>query len=271
MKNQTEVLPPKSPYQLLAEKIAEGTALGSGAVTVLTPFLYVTARVADKQKVVWRQAMSSAPQLVAAVAPVTAVAYTMNAVLTRAIAGEEKVSDSQKVMISTVAGGIAGVVNTPFDLFAQDKQLRKEAVGMKDTYQRVVQANGRMAMMSGCAAVVAREATWAASYMTMVKLVSQELQSRAYSSSQSEFMAAVTVGGALGIVSTPLYTLRYEKQKGLTEKKPKESYVSIAKRQGIKGLFSPVVPRTVTMVAASAIFSKGAEWMETYSPFSRKQ
>lgn len=258
---------PKSPYQELFEKIAEGSALGSAGITVLTPFMYWTSRVADKQKFEWRLSMKSAPTLISSVAPVTAVAYAINQLATEFFPFDNA---NQKIAASVFAGSIAGIVNTPFEVIAQDKQLRSQGSGIIDTAKQIVKANGSLALMRGTAMVMTRESSWAATYMSLTPTLSLFIQLSGHNKSLSDVIAAIIVGGAFGVASTPLHMLRYEKQKGLMALKPNESYWSIALRNGIKGLFAPVLPRTVTTIAAAAIFTKGNEWVKEYSPFSAK-
>ena len=263
---------PQSSPRAMWKGIVEGTVLGAGAMPVLTPLFYWTARGVAQMPFVWKESMGSVRAYVSAVAPITAVSYTCNQVMTDMVKRwQGSVTDAQSVMIAGAAGAVAGVANTPFDVVAQAKQVGEQKVPMVETARQVVRSNGVLAMMRGAGMGVPREALWAGAWMKGVPMVTQKLQAVGCEENIAKLAAPMFVGSAFGLVSTPMNVLRYAKQEALTQPKMNESYVSIMKRYGMKGLFASVLPRTATMVVGAGIFAKGAELMQEYSPLSNKK
>lgn len=246
-------------------KTAEGATLGTFVVSGLTPVFNMTnCKIAGK-KFLLRNSMIGWKEYVMAVGQETAVSVAFNSLFTTAMKkGDEPLTYTQRIFASSAAGAIAGILDTPADTVAQTKQLMGKNTATMQVVKEIWIKNGLSGLWRGNAMVMTREATWASVFLSVTPIVSEQCQIKVgVKKSYADLMAAVSAGAIFGVISTPMKVLQFEQQNGLTQKKPKESYVSIIKRTSVNALFRGLGPRMFSTVVAAAAFTEGKKALET--------
>jgi len=270
MKNNTEKTP------ALWVKVAQspwfqGPFLGSSVMAAATPFLNWTNHTLNKpqsgSKMLFRSSMSGASAYAASAVPGYATAFAFKALLKKS--PEEKASQSDELFSSFTAGGLSGLVCTPFESLAQNKFITKSP-SYKDTALKMIKHHGYQSFFRGGANITLREGSWLTVYMTAIPMMSKSLQEQGVRKQPADFLAVLAVAGAYGLLSSPLNQLRFKKQQGLTESTPNKSYLEHAKdifnqdpkasnTMRMRFFFKAGFPRSVTTTVAAGLMVKGTE------------
>lgn len=265
MTNKTEQTTP------LLVKAAElpwiqGPVLGAGVMGLVTPLLKWTNHVYKGEKMPRGNYFSGAGAYALSAVPGYATTFAFKALLHRK---PEETSLKYELFSSFAAGSLAGFVCTPFEAFAQNKQLT-ENLSSKSIAQQMFTHHGYGAFFRGATSIMMREGLWSTVYMTAIPLVSASLQEQGVKKQYAEPLAMLTVAGAYGLLSSPLNQLRYRKQTGLTGQTINKSYLAHAKdifNQAPKAshlaragfFFKAGLPRAITTTVAAGLMVKGTE------------
>lgn len=273
MKKSEDYRTPLDYVKDLSQKTAEGATLGAIVVSGLTPVFNKTNCKIAGEKFLFKNSMLGWKEYVMAVGQETAVSYTFYSVFSTLMKKDnEPLSNGQRILASVGAGAIAGVLDTPAELVAQTKQLMGKNVPTMEVVRAICTRNGLGGLWRGNAMVMTREATWASVYLSVTPIISELCQLKmGYKKTYADMIAAVVAGCAFGLISTPIKVLQFEQQKDMTLAKPKESYLSILKRNGVNGLSRGLGPRMFSTVLAAAAFTKGKETLETVKEMLNKQ
>ncbi len=268
MKKSESPHTPMDHVKAFMQRTFEGAGLGVFVVTGLTPmFNWSNHKIAADplNPFRFRTSMTGWTAYSSAVGQETAVSYASYNVFVNAMQeGETPLSHAQKISASSCAGAIAGILDTPAELIAQNKQFYGKAISTSEIVKLICAQNGARSLWRGNCMVMLRESAWASVYLSVAPMISQSCQNIGSTKPLADFVAAIATGCVFGMISTPINVLRFEQQKGLTQQKPKESYVSIAIRNGRHGLFRGLLPRTLTTVIAAGAFTKGREKLEEF-------
>ena len=266
MKNTTEQTTPlwvkaaESPW-------VQGPVLGAGVMALVTPFLKWTNHAYKGEKMPRGNYLSGAGAYALSAVPGYATTFAFKALLSK---NAEKTSEKYELFSSFAAGSLSGLVCTPFEALAQNKQLTHSS-SSKETAQQMRMHHGYSSFVRGATSVMMREGLWSTVYMTAIPMMSTSLQKQGVEKQYAEPLAMLTVAGAYGLFSSPINQLRYRKQAGLTAPTPNKSYLEHAKdifnqdprasnttRVGF--FFKAGFPRTVTTTLAAGLMVKGTEY-----------
>ncbi|MFT4058691.1 MAG: MC/SLC25 family protein [Legionella sp.] len=244
----------------------QGPVLGAGLMASLTPLIKWTNHSLNGEKMSFRNPMSGARSYAASAVPGYAATFAFKALLNKQ---SDKTSQWHELFTSFAAGSFSGLVGTPFEALAQNKQLTNNS-SYKDTAQKMRVSHGYKAFFQGGAMVMMREGLWSTVYMSAIPMMSASLQKQGVKKQQAELLAVLTVAGVYGLFSSPLNQLRFKKQQGLTEQTRNKSYLEHAKdifnqepkatktaRVGF--FFKACFPRAVTTTVAAGLMVKGTE------------
>jgi len=276
MKNKTEDTSPL--WTKIADSpVIKGPVLGASVLTIVTPLLKWTNHRLHNEKMPLRHPMSGAMAYATSAVPDYAVVFAIKALLKKS---PEETSKMYDLLTSFTAGASSGLMNTPFDSVAQNKQLTKNP-STKATAQKMYSHHGFNAFFQGGAGTALREGSWSTVYMSAIPLLSTSLQKRGHSKRVADFLAVLSVAGTYGLFSSPLNQLRYRKQLGLTNASQKKSYLEHAidiynqdpnanNVARLKFFFKAGVPRMVTTTAAAGLLVKGTEFFNQTLDYFRK-
>ncbi|MFJ1268558.1 MC/SLC25 family protein [Legionella lytica] len=266
MKEKTEQTPP------LWTKFAEspwikGPVLGAGVMALLTPLLKWTNHVYKGEKMPRGNYFSGSGAYALSAAPGYATTFAFKALLSKK-SGET--SQWYELFSSFAAGSLSGLISTPFEALAQNKQLT-QSTSLKATAQQMHIHQGYSSFFRGAMSVMLREGLWSTVYMTAIPMLSSSLQKQGVEKQYAQSMAMLLIAGAYGLVSSPLNQLRYRKQDGLTTPGTNKSYLEHAKdilNQDTKAsnlarvgfFFRAAAPRAITTTVAAGLMVKGAEY-----------
>ena len=265
MKNQTEKTTPlwvktaESPW-------VQGPVLGAGVSALVTPFLKWTNHAYKGEKMPRGNYFSGAGAYALSAVPGYATTFAFKALLNKK---SEETSNGYELFSSFSAGSLSGLVCTPFEALAQNKQLT-HSVSSKETAQQMLAHHGYSSFFRGAATVMMREGLWSTVYMTAVPMMSTWLQQQGVERQYTQPLAMLTVAGAYGLFSSPLNQLRFRKQAGLTVTTLNKTYLEHAKdicNQDPKAsytarvgfFFKAGLPRAVTTTFAAGLMVKGTE------------
>ncbi len=265
MKNKTE-----QPTPLLVKAAespwVQGPVLGAAVIALATPFLKWTNHAYKGEKMPRGNVFSGAGAYALSAVPGYATTFAFKALLNNK---PEENSQGYALFSSFAAGSLSGLVCTPFEALAQNKQLTHSA-SSKETAQQMRAHHGYRSFFRGAGSVMLREGGWSTVYMTAIPMMSASLQKKGVEKQYAQPLAMLTVAGAYGLFSSPLNQLRYRKQEGLTRPAASKSYLEHAKdifNQNPKAgnmarvgfFFKAALPRAVTTTVAAGLMVKGTE------------
>jgi|GEM_PF-4490940 len=267
MKNNTEQHSSHAWANVAQSPWMQGPVLGASVMALVTPLQKWTNCSLKGDKMSFRNPMSGALAYSASAVPGYATTFAFKALLQKS---PEETSQQYDLLTSFAAGGLSGLVCTPFEALAQNKQLTNNP-SSKGTFQKMHHHHGYQAFFQGSASIMLREGLWSTAYMTAIPMMSSALQERGLKKPQAELLALLTVAGTYGLASSPLNQLRFKKQQGLTEPTLGKSYLGHAndifnqepearytRRVGF--FFKACLPRTVTTMVAAGLMVKGTEY-----------
>ncbi len=265
MKNTTEQTTP-SWVKAAESPWVQGPVLGAGVMALATPFLKWTNHAYKGEKMPRGHYFSGAGTYALSAAPGYATTFAFKALLNKKA---EETSERYELFSSFAAGSLSGLVCTPFEALAQNKQLT-HSLSSKETAQQMRTHHGYSSFVRGATSVMMREGLWSTVYMTAIPMMSTSLQKHGVEKQCAEPLAMLTVAGAYGLFSSPINQLRYRKQAGLTAPTPNKSYLEHAKdiyNQDPKAsntarvgfFFKAGFPRVVTTTLAAGLMVKGTE------------
>ncbi|MBA2651663.1 MAG: hypothetical protein H0U73_05295 [Tatlockia sp.] len=267
MKNKTEQT---TPLLVKIAELVQGPLLGAGVMTLVTPFLKWTNHVYKGEKMprgsIFNYFSGAGAYALSAV-PGYAITFAFKALLNKK---PEESSQRYELFSSFAAGSLSGLVCTPFEAVAQNKQLTHSS-STKEIAQQMRAHHGYSSFFRGATSIMMREGLWSTVYMTAIPMMSVSLQKQGVEKRYAQLLAMLTVAGAYGLVSSPINQLRYRKQAGLTTPTPNKSYPKHAKdilNQDLKAtniarvgfFFKAGFPRAVTTTVAAGLMVKGTEY-----------
>lgn len=255
----------------------KGPLIGSAVTLAVSPGLNWTNHVLNDKKMVWKNCMKGAFTNASSAFPSYAVVFT-----TKHFLKENFKSDSltAELFSSFGPGALAGFIQTPFDVVAQNKQLSKQST--ESIPKLIVKTNGYKSLFQGAGITMLREGCWSALYLSVLSMASKQFQTRGMNKNQADFWALLLTAGSYGVFSTPLYQFRYKKQLGLTEPNKPKSYLEHAKdiynqKPNVKWIeklgffFKGAIPRTLTVtLAAGALYKAGELYEEVVNGKSKR-
>lgn len=266
MKAKEEKSIPPSWKKIAAYPFIQGPILGAGIMALATPGLNWTNHVLNNQKMLWKNAMSGTFVYSSSSIPAYAVVFAIKNVLQ---SKQEESTALNEFGSSFIAGAFSGLIGTPFEAIAQNKQLTNNPSSIS-TRQLMIKHNGFSSLFQGAYSIMLREGLWSTVYLTAIPTLTEYFQSKGMPKQQSEALALIMTAGTYGFFSSPLYQLRFKKQQGLTEPIEKKGYVEHAKdiwqqkpqatnAQRIGFFFKACMPRTITTTIAAGLMYKGNE------------
>jgi hypothetical protein len=265
MKNKTEQATPLL-VQAAEAPCVQGPFLGAGVMALVTPFLKWTNHRYKGEKMPRGNYFSGAGAYALSAVPGYATTFVFKALLNKK---PEETSQGYELFSSFAAGSLSGLVCTPFESLAQNKQLT-HSLSFKETAKQMRTYHGYSAFFRGAYSVMMREGFWSTVYMTAIPIITTSLERQGVKKQYAQPIAMVTVAGAYGLFSSPLNQLRYRKQVGLTTATTNKSYLEHARdifnqdprankieRMGF--FFRAGLPRAVTTTVAAGLMVKGTE------------
>ncbi|MDR3502411.1 MAG: MC/SLC25 family protein [Legionella sp.] len=253
-------------------KIAEspwvkGPVLGAGVMALVTPFLKWTNHAYKGEKMPRGNYFSGSGAYALSAVPGYATTFAFKALLSKQ---PGDTSQWYELFSSFAAGSLSGLVCTPFEALAQNKQLT-HSPSLKETAQQMRTHHGYSSFFRGAMSVMLREGLWSTVYMTAIPMVSTSLQKQGVDKQYAQPLAMLMIAGAYGLFSSPLNQLRYRKQEGLTTPGANKSYLEHAKdifNQDLKAsnlarvgfFFRAAIPRALTTTVAAGLMVKGTEY-----------
>lgn len=266
MKEKTEQ---KTPFwaKIAESPWVQGPVLGAGVMALVTPFLKWTNHVYKGEKMPRGNYFSGSGAYALSAVPGYATTFAFKALLNK---NPGETSQGYELFSSFAAGSLSGLVCTPFEALAQNKQLTHSS-SLKETAQQMHAHHGSSAFFRGAMSVMLREGLWSTVYMTAIPMLSSSLQKQGVEEQYAQPLAMLIIAGAYGLFSSPLNQLRYRKQEGLTTPKANQSYLEHAKdifNQDLKAsnmtrmgfFFKAAVPRAITTTVAAGLMVKGTEY-----------
>jgi len=176
-----------------------------------------------------------------------------------------EVSNTQKLLSSIVAGGVAGAAATLPEAIAQTQQLSKVKPSpmaiMRDAYK----SNGLFGLSRGMQAIMVRSAGFTAGYLGLMPLLCERMRQEIGDNLIADVFSAVVCGLIVGTITTPPNALRFSMQEKFTEKHTSPTYTQLIKNAGLRNLFTGFMPRTTMSMISMFIINKGNESCELYS------
>ena len=272
MKNRFEQTP-TSLTQIAQSPWIQGPFLGASVMAMVTPLLnwtnYSLTKSANGSKASFKTPMLGVTAYAASAVPGYATTFVLKELLKKP---SDKTSKSYDLFSSFSAGGISGLICTPFESVAQNKYTT-ESSSYKHTAMKMIEHHGALSLFRGGSSIMAREGLWSTVYMTAIPMMSKILQEKGVQKSKADFLSVLMVAGAYGLISSPLNQMRFKKLHGLTEASINKSYLEHAKdifnqdpkastTMRIGGFFKGCFPRTVTTMVASGLLFKGTEFYD---------
>lgn len=262
--------------KLALSPFVQGPVLGASVMTLVTPLLKWTNHVYKGERMSFANPMSGAVAYATSAVPGYATTFVFKSLFQKP---QEETNKQYDLVTSFVAGGASGVVCTPFEALAQNKQLTDNP-SSKHTAKKMFNHNGYKAFFQGGASIAMREGLWSMVYLSAIPLMEEALLERGMAKEQAKLYSVVSVAGAYGFFSAPLNQLRFRKQQGLTEVLNQKSYLEHAKdifnqdpkassfhRMG--SFFKASVPRAITTTVAGGLVVEGKKlYEETVNTFS---
>ncbi len=275
MQNKTERTPP------FLVKVAEfswvqGPVLGASVMALITPLLKWTNHVYKGEKMPRGNYFSGAGAYALSAVPGYATTFAFNALMNKK---PEESSKGYELFSSFGAGGLSGLVCTPFEAFAQNKQLTRST--SKEIAQQMLRHHGYSSFFRGGTSVMMREGVWSTVYMKGIAMMTTSLQQKGVEKQYAQPLATLIVAGAYGFFSSPLNQLRYRKQAGLTTATTNKSYLDHAKdifneapkasnKVRVASFFKAGFPRSVTTTVAAGLMVKGMEFYNQAVDYYKK-
>ncbi|KTC65313.1 Mitochondrial carrier protein (plasmid) [Legionella adelaidensis] len=269
MRDQSEQSKQITPFWVRAAEWVKGPLLGGSVIMLVTPLLKWTNYVYKGERMPRGHYFSGAAAYGVSAVPGYAATFLFKGLLKRK---QEDTSGSYELITSFVAGGISGLVCTPFEAVAQNKQLAK-VLSTAQTVQQMHKFNGYGSFFQGGGSAMLREGMWSTVYMTAIPMVSSILQKRGAEKKYADMMAMLFVAGTYGFVSSPLNQLRFRKQDNLIVASVPKSYLqhikdifnqepnaSVMKR--VATFFKAGVPRFITTTVAAGLIVTGSEYYD---------
>lgn len=265
MKEKTEQTTSRSTQ--IAEKLVQGSTVGAFTMIAVTPFLKWTNHVYEGKKMQWNaRCFSGAGAYASSAAPGYAVSLACKEFLRK---NKEDTTSGYELFSSFTAGAFSGFAYTPFETFAQYKQLAPKESSM--TARQMLACYGVRSFFRGGASIMVREGLWATVYMSAIQMASDALQKQGVAEQYATPISTLLVAGSYGLFSSPLNQLRYRKQAELTN--PPSTYKSYtahardifnqkpqASSMARAGFFfKAAIPRTVTTTVAAGVVVAGTE------------
>lgn len=172
-------------------------------------------------------------------------------------------SNAEKLISSTVSGGLGGAIMAIPEGVIQAKQLNPELGSSLQVMNKVYQANGLFGLTRGTWATVGRSATFTFWLLGALPILSREIQQRTdLSSSVADTLSAVMCGLLSGPIITAFNKLRFDMQHNFTEKGLAPTYSGLIKKmyqskQGLCSLLFGLVPRTQMSIISMVALTHG--------------
>lgn len=265
MKHQND---PTTPFLVKTAESpwVQGSVLGAGVITLVTPLLKWTNHVYKGQTMSRGNYFSGAGAYAASAVPGYAATFAFKSLLNKP---PEKTSQTYELFSSFAAGSFSGLVCTPFEALAQNKQLTHSS-SSKETAKKMRAQNGYCSFFRGASSVMIREGGWSTVYMAGIPMVYLLLQKQGVKKPYAQLLATLTVAGIYGFFSSPLNQLRYRKQEGLTTPNTNKSYLEhikaifnqdpkSSKMTRVGFFFKAGFPRAITTTIAAGLMVQGTE------------
>ncbi|KAI8970314.1 mitochondrial carrier domain-containing protein [Mycotypha africana] len=200
--------------------------------------------------------------------------YTL---LYKKLFGFEKVTQSLSILTGVSAGVTEAFIIVPFELVKvrmQDKANVGKYNGTVDTIQKIVRAEGTLAMFNGLEATMWRHAVWNGAYFGLIFTVKDMLpKSKDVNQQRMTNFAAGTLGGIVATaINTPFDVVktRIQGYNGIGPKKYNwtlPALATVAKEEGVASLYRGFLPKVLRLGPGGGIL---LVVFETVSSFIRK-
>jgi hypothetical protein len=259
-------------------EIIKGGMLGGGVITACNPLIYLTNMAMSKTRPQLKYFFSGVAINSLNVIPQTAVQMTISRYALNWLYPDQNQNKPPFIItmfIAALAGASSAVATTPGELLVQQCQqlsgknpsVKKNAWGREmDLYKHIVtqtfSAGGFKRFTAGMAAVGAREATWAMTYMALAPACIEWYNKRNentvwYVILWNDIKGAGTAGAIGGVVTSPFQYMRVQKQIHVLDPNPLRSYFWIIQTAGVKGMFTGVHYRAFTVSVACILMTLG--------------
>lgn len=222
------------------------------------------------------------PTLVLAV-PTTVIYFTtyeqLRARIGQAVLPQEKEVRDVPFWVALTAGGLARVwavtIVSPLELVRTKMQSQKLALyEVKSALRQLVRSHGVLGLWNGYTATLLRDVPFSAIYWSIYESIKSQFGSKPASLSQT-FVSGAIAGTVASTVTLPFDVIKTVKQIDMGEKdilgvKPGRSKANldiakeIVQKQGIRGLFSGLVPRILKVAPACAIMISSYEYCKQF-------
>lgn len=253
--------------QIANHPLVQGPIIGATVSASVTPGLKWGNHVLNGERMPLSKPFAGAGAIAVSAIPAYAVSFFIKQQLN---SGDKARSKERELMTSFVSGAFSGFVCTPFDNYAQNKQLLGTS-GSRGVLFQIISNHGYTGVFRGGLVTMLREGCWSMLYMSAIPIMAEFLKTQGYSKQKAESASVVSLAGAYGLFSAPLNRLRFLKQVKLTEPRPNASYWSNAKTifnqepeasypKRFAQFFKAGVPRMITTTVAGALMVKGTEY-----------
>ncbi len=136
------------------QKIAVETSVGSVVMGALTPFYYWSNCVFNNQQFGWqdlfsKRALTGATQYALSAGPIYTTSFGSNTLLNYYFNDSPYYNNLTKLAIAATSGMLAGIVSTPFEAIAQNKQLAKLSENQQNIAKTMRLSNGPLVYFRG--------------------------------------------------------------------------------------------------------------------------
>lgn len=242
---------------------AKGSAIGSGVIAAVSPWLYAknmkqinAPRIAADST---RGASLSAGSFVAT----TTIQMGINKGGRTLYAGDRNLTTMEEFAITGVCGGVAGLLgSTAPESVVQNHQ--KTGISVAQVARNIYAQGGLPRLMAGGSVVFSREGFFAQGYGVAAKTVGSVISPYVGDSRVvADTIGAAVSGAVVGAVTNPLDLMRARKQGAAMSAGTIPSYRQIVCQEGVQGLSRGTLARSKVVAAATTLMTLGRHGVDS--------
>jgi hypothetical protein len=130
----------------------------------------------------------------------------------------------------------------------------------------IVAQEGPKGVFKATTPTVAREGVFNATLFGVADIVAEETQKVIPHKKISKVAASLTTGAIVGVVTTPLNTVKTVMQESMEPAPFFKTTKKIVHEQGVKGLFKGVVPRTILVGGLMVVMGEAKDFFPIHLP-----
>lgn len=198
------------------------------------------------------------------------IALSLNSLFIHELKQYVDVNETEKLLSSILAGGIAGAAASLPEAIAQTQQLSKTKPTPAAIIKTAYSCNGLFGLSRGMQATMVRSAGFTAGYLGLMPWFSQRIRQETGDHPIADVFSAIVCGSIVGLITTPPNALRFRMQQNFNEKGPATTYTQLIKEtykssEGLRDLFAGIKPRTIMCMLSMFIIAEGNKLGNMYA------